>query len=72
MIVGGKCAAGYSINIGLGTKLGVQITPRSSQDTNRSIFNPARYIDGISFGLGKGISLPVNVSGAMTEPRRWP
>jgi filamentous hemagglutinin len=69
---GGKCSAGYSINIGLGTKLGIQITPRSSQDTSRSIFNPARYIDGFSVGLGKGISLPVNISGPVTGPRRWP
>jgi len=69
---GGKCAAGYSINIGLGTKLGVQITPRTSQDKNRSVFNPARYIDAVSIGLGKGVSLPVNVSGAVTGSGQWP
>jgi RHS repeat-associated protein len=59
---GGQCASPYSINLGFGTRGGVQITPRVSLDPNKSIFNPLRYIDGISFGLGAGFSTPVNVS----------
>lgn len=65
---GGACAADYSINLGIGTKFGVQITPRARQDTSRSRFNPLRYIDGISFGYGAGISSPATISGALDEP----
>jgi hypothetical protein len=61
----GKSAAPYTINFGLRTKGGIQITPRSAIDPNKSIFNPLRYIDGISFGLGIGIASPVNASGGM-------
>ncbi|MBX3690209.1 MAG: hypothetical protein KF759_12490 [Dokdonella sp.] len=69
---GGDCADDYSINIGVGTKFGIQITPRKSIDTDRFILNPVRYIDGISVGIGRGVSLPVNVSGRATEPFFWP
>jgi RHS repeat-associated protein len=58
---GGACA-GPSINFGLGTRAGVQIVPRLVQDRSKSIFNPLRYIDGISLGIGAGVALPVNVS----------
>jgi hypothetical protein len=63
---GGKCASPYSINFGLGTRSGIQVTPRLNQDLTKSIFNPLRYIDGISFGLGVGIASPVNVSRGTT------
>jgi hypothetical protein len=44
---------------------GVQITPRILQDTTKSIFNLAPYIDGILFGIGAGIASPVSVSGGV-------
>jgi len=44
---GGKCAKGYSINLGLGRYGGFQITPRQEQDRSKWIINPLRYIDGI-------------------------
>jgi len=60
---GGSCAAPFSINLGLGTKGGVQIVPRSSIDPNLPWWNPAKYIDAISIGLGVAVPLsPVNVS----------
>lgn len=58
---GGKCA-GTTINLGAGRYAGAQITFRQSQDQSLSIFNPARYIDGISIGLGIGIATPVSAS----------
>ncbi|MDR0275842.1 MAG: hypothetical protein LBI48_11010, partial [Burkholderiaceae bacterium] len=59
----GACAAPFPINIGLGRfGTGIQITPRTSQDESKWFFDPTRYIDGISFGLGVGIALPVTVS----------
>jgi len=69
---GGKCAADYSINTRIGTKLGIQITPRKSINMNRSIINPARYIDGISIWIGVDISTPFNGGGAITKPLVWP
>ena len=59
---GGKCASPISINFGLGTRSGIQIIPRITPDQTKFIFNPLRYIDGISFGLGLGIASPINVS----------
>ncbi len=50
----GQEASGYSINFGLGKYLGVSITPRTALDRCRSVFNPGRYIEGISFGFGLG------------------
>ena len=58
---GGRCS-GYTVNIGSGRYGGAQITLRKSQDKKLSIFNPLRYIDGISIGLGVGIASPVSVS----------
>lgn len=58
---GGKCA-GNTINLGAGRYAGAQITLRQSQDQTKSIFDPARYIDGASFGLGLGIASPATVS----------
>jgi RHS repeat-associated protein len=57
----GKCA-GYKINLGAGRYAGAQFTLRQSQDTSKSIFNPLRYIDGLSIGLGVGIASPVSIS----------
>ena len=68
---GGANASPYSINFGLGTFGGIQITPRISQDQSKSIFNPTRYIDGISFGIGIGVATPINGSretGGSTSP----
>jgi len=64
---GGRCAVDYSINIGVfsGRYGGLQIVPRKEQDRSKWIINPLRYIDGISFGLGVGIALPVTVSGPL-------
>jgi RHS repeat-associated protein len=58
----GASAAPFSINLGLGTRGGVQIIPRKSIDKSKALWNPARYIDGVSVGLGVGIAFPVNVS----------
>jgi RHS repeat-associated protein len=58
---GGKCA-GTTVNLGAGRYSGAQITFRNSQDQSLSIFNPARYIDAVSIGLGIGIATPVSVS----------
>ena len=58
---GGKCA-GTTLNFGAGRYAGLQITFRQSQDQSLSIFNPARYIDGVSIGLGIGIATPVSAS----------
>jgi len=54
--------SGYTINLGAGEYFGVQITATQAQNSAMSVFNPARYIDGISVGLGAGIALPVTVS----------
>jgi RHS repeat-associated protein len=58
----GACAAPVSLNFGLGRYGGIQITPRVSQDKSKWFFDPTRYIDGISFGLGIGLALPVTAS----------
>ena len=60
---GGKCA-GYTLSVGpgFGKYLGAQITFRQSQDQAKSIFNPLRYIDGVSVGIGGGVALPAVVS----------
>jgi hypothetical protein len=52
-------ARDLSQSLGSGRYGGVQITFRKSQDTSLSFFDPLRYIDGISVGLGIGASLPV-------------
>lgn len=57
----GACA-GTTLNLGVGRYAGAQITFRQSQDQTKSIFNPLRYIDGASIGLGVGIATPVSVS----------
>jgi hypothetical protein len=38
------------------------IVPRLVQDRTRYIFDPRRYLDGISLGIGVGVALPVNLS----------
>jgi RHS repeat-associated protein len=58
---GGACA-GWTVNFGMGKYAGVQITLRKNQDTSASIWNPLRYIDGISFGLGVGDTSPISFS----------
>jgi RHS repeat-associated protein len=58
---GGQCA-GYALNLGSGRYGGAQITFRKAQDPSKSIFNPLRYIDGVSIGLGLGIAAPISVS----------
>jgi len=62
---GGTCAAGYSINFGLGTRAGVQITPRRSIDRSKAWWNPSRYIDAFTLGFGGGIAVPVNATGTV-------
>jgi RHS repeat-associated protein len=54
--------SGYQLNFGLNKFFGVQLTFVDNQNTTLSFFNPARYIDGISAGLGFGYAAPVNVS----------
>ncbi|KUG21933.1 hypothetical protein ASZ90_008299 [hydrocarbon metagenome] len=51
--------AGETINIGSGRYGGIQITLRKDFDTTKGIFNPLRYVDGISVGLGLGLGSPV-------------
>ena len=58
---GGACS-GNTLNLGAGRYAGAQITFRQYQDTTKSIFNPLRYIDGVSIGLGVGLASPVSVS----------
>jgi len=58
---GGACA-GNTLNLGTGRYAGAQITFRKTQDQTKSIFNPSRYIDGMSIGLGIGVATPVSVS----------
>lgn len=59
---GGQCASPFSVNSGLGTYSGAQVTPRRSIDPDQPWWSPYRYIDGISLGVGLGLSAPVNVS----------
>ncbi len=55
-----------TINFGLGKYLGVQITPSNATSwLDRQWYYPNRYINGISLGLGIGISTPINAS---TDP----
>lgn len=60
---GGAQASPYTIGFGIGKYLGVQITPRKSQDKCRWIINPLRYIDGFTIGWGGGLSTPITVTG---------
>jgi RHS repeat-associated protein len=60
-VTGGACA-GNTLNLGAGRYAGAQITFRKTQDQTKSIFNPSRYIDGMSIGLGIGMATPVSVS----------
>jgi hypothetical protein len=50
---GGKCA-GSTISFGLGKYSGLQLTLRK----DAKLFKPSTWIDGISFGLGRGIAFP--------------
>lgn len=54
--------SGYTINLGAGRYAGAQITLAQTHDQTKSYFNPTRYIDGLSIGLGIGAALPVSVS----------
>jgi RHS repeat-associated protein len=61
----GQCA-GVTINYGLGKYFGFSITHRLFQDTSLSIFNPYRYIDGVTLNIGFGANIfasPVSISG---------
>jgi filamentous hemagglutinin len=59
---GGACAAPFSINFGLGTRGGVQIVPRKNIDKCKPWWDPSRYIDSFSLGIGIGLASPINVS----------
>lgn len=62
---GGKCASPYTISFGSSKYLGLNIVPHLVQDTSKSIFNPLRYIDAFSVGLGFGLNYfdsPVSVT----------
>ncbi|WP_028731083.1 hypothetical protein [Pandoraea sp. E26] len=51
------------VNFGLGRYLGVQITPSNSLAwAEKSWIAPGKYFNGISFGIGVGVSSPVNVT----------
>ena len=54
--------AGPVIGLGLGRYGGVQITIRNEIDPSRGWYDPLRYIDGASVGLGLAIGLPVTVT----------
>ena len=58
---GGK-QAGVTIATGSGRYGGVQITLRNEFDYSKTWYNPLRYIDAFTAGLGLGVSWPVNIS----------
>jgi RHS repeat-associated protein len=57
---------GATIGFGVGRYSGVQITLRNTFDDNRGWYNPLKYIDGISVGLGIGLGTPINITGPLT------
>jgi filamentous hemagglutinin len=51
------------INFGLGKYLGAQITPSNvTAWIEKTWYDPTRYINGLSLGIGAGISTPINVT----------
>ncbi|MFJ2995793.1 hypothetical protein ACIPHM_24560, partial [Pandoraea sp. NPDC087047] len=51
------------VNVGFGKYLGIQITPSNSVAWGeKSWISPGRYFNGVSFGIGLGVSSPVNVT----------
>jgi len=64
---GGAKTAGYQVNFGIGTKLGIQITPTECPDESKSWWDPRRYIDGVSIGLGVGVPIPY-LPGSISGP----
>ena len=54
--------AGSVVAIGSGRYGGVQITLRKEFDPNRSWYDPLKYIDAISVGLGVGLGLPASIT----------
>ena len=50
-----------SINVGQGKYLGIQVTPSNTRAwASKSWYDASRYINGISFGLGVGLSAPIS------------
>ncbi len=54
--------AGPAISIGSGKYGGIQITLRKEFDPNGKWYDPLKYIDGVTVGLGLGLSFPVSVT----------
>jgi uncharacterized protein RhaS with RHS repeats len=54
--------AGPVISAGSGRYGGIQLTLRKEFDSYRSWYDPLKYIDGISFGLGLGIGFPLSLT----------
>ena len=54
--------AGPVIAFGSGRYGGFQITLRKEFDPNRSWYDPLKYIDAVSVGLGVGLGLPVSIT----------
>lgn len=54
------------VNIGMGKYLGIQVTPSNvTAWDEKSWYDPARYVNGVSVGFGVGYSAPINVT---TDP----
>jgi len=54
------------VNIGMGKYLGIQVTPSNVTGWDeKSWYDPARYVNGVSVGLGVGYSAQINVT---TDP----
>ena len=52
-----------SIGVGVGKYLGVQVTPSNvTAWQEKSWYDATRYINGVSVGVGAGVSTPVNAS----------
>jgi filamentous hemagglutinin len=52
-----------SVGVGIGKYLGVQVTPSNvTAWQEKSWVDPTRYVNGVSVGIGAGVSTPVNAS----------
>lgn len=53
---------GPTLSVGKGKYGGFQLIFRGTPDPDKSQFDPRRYVDGFSFGLGVGYGSPVQLT----------
>ena len=54
--------SGSTLGAGVGRHGGIQLTFRKDLDPDIPWYNPLKYIDGMSVGLGLGIGLPLSLT----------